>query len=96
MFDGPIGKIILFWVFMVGAMFFARLLGLTGDTKSTIIFMIACALVYVVWVAGRVMAKKRREEQDYLSSPRRGKGGKGGPSSRSSLNRQSGSGGKRR
>ena len=80
MFDGPIGKIILFWVFMIGAMFFARVLGLTGDTKSTVIFMIACALVYVVWVIGRVMAAKRREEQDYMSNPRRGgrSAGKGG------------------
>ena len=78
MFDGPIGKIILFWMFMIGAMFFARVLGLTGDTKSTVIFMIACALVYVVWVIGRVMAAKRREEQDYMSNPRRGGRSAGG------------------
>ena len=43
MFDGPIGKIILFWVFMLGAMFFARVLGFTGDTKTTVIYLIACA-----------------------------------------------------
>ena len=72
MFDGPIGKIILFWMFMLGAMFFAWILGLTGDTRSTVIYMIACALVYVVWVVGRIMAAKRREEQDYMSNPRRG------------------------
>ena len=65
MFDGPIGKIILFWIFMIGALFFARILGFEGDTKTTVIFLIACALIYVVWVIGRVMAKKRREEQEY-------------------------------
>lgn len=65
MFDGPIGKIILFWIFMIGALFFARILGFEGDTKTTVIFLIACALIYVVWVIGRVMAKRRREEQEY-------------------------------
>ncbi len=61
MFDGIIGKIILFWVFMIGAVFFARAFGFTGDTKTTVIFLIACALIYVVWVIGRVMAKRRKE-----------------------------------
>ncbi len=68
MFDGPIGKIILFWVYILGALFFARLLGFTNDTKTTVIFLIACALVYVVFVIGRVMAKRRREEQAYTAS----------------------------
>ena len=61
MFDGVIGKIILFWVFMIGAMFFSRVLGFTGDTRTTVIYLIACALIYVVWVVGRTMAKRRRE-----------------------------------
>lgn len=61
MFDGVLGKIIFFWVFMIGAMFFARFLGFTDDTKTTVIYLIACALVYVVWVAARTMAKRRRE-----------------------------------
>lgn len=65
MFDGPIGKIILFWIFMIGALFFARALGFSGDTRQTVIFLIAVALIYVVWVIGRVMAKRRREEQEY-------------------------------
>lgn len=75
MFDGPIGKIILFWIFMIGALFFARILGFEGDTKTTVIFLIACALIYVVWVIGRVMAKKRREEQEYNATyaPKKGK-----------------------
>ena len=63
MLDGPIGKIILFWIFMIGAMFFARVLGFTGDTRTTVIYMIACAIVYVVWVVARAMAKRRRERQ---------------------------------
>ena len=61
MFDGVIGKIILFWVFILGAMFFARVLGFTDDTRTTVIYLIACALIYVVWVVGRTMAKRRRE-----------------------------------
>lgn len=64
MFDGVIGKIILFWVFILGAMFFARVLGLTDDTRTTVIYLIACALIYVVWVVGRTMAKRRRERDN--------------------------------
>ena len=60
MFDGVIGKIIFFWVFMIGAMFFAKILGLTNDTRTTIIYLIACALVYVVWVGARAIARSRR------------------------------------
>lgn len=64
MFDGPIGKIILFWVFMLGAMFFAKVLNLTSDTRSTVIYLIACAIIYVVWVIGRTMAKRKREREE--------------------------------
>lgn len=74
MFDGLIGKIILFWVFMIGAMFFARWLGFTGDTKTTVIYMIACAIIYVVWVIGRSMAQRRREEQEYAATARKDRG----------------------
>jgi Flp pilus assembly protein TadB len=76
MMDGPIGKIILFWIYIVGALFFARVLGFVGDTKATVIFLIACAIVYVVWVVGRSMAKRRREEQEYAAAPRKGKKGR--------------------
>lgn len=50
---------------MIGALFFARILGFDGDTRSTVIFLIACALIYVVWVIGRVMAQRRRENEEY-------------------------------
>ena len=76
MFDGPIGKIILFWIFMIGALFFARVLGFDGDTKTTVIFLIACALIYVVWVVGRVMAARRRENEEYTGPAPKKKGGK--------------------
>lgn len=74
MFDGPIGKIILFWIFMIGALFFARILGFEGDTKTTVMFLIACALIYVVWVVGRMMAVRRRENEEYSGpAPKKGK-----------------------
>lgn len=63
MFDGVIGKIILFWIFMIGAAFFGKLMGLLGDSKTATMYFIACAIAYVVWVAGRTMAKKRRENR---------------------------------
>jgi len=65
MLDGPIGKIIFFWIFMIGAAFVGRLLGFGSDSRTMVIFLIACAIIYVVWVVGRMMAKRRREEQEY-------------------------------
>jgi hypothetical protein len=63
MFDGVIGKIILFWIFMLGASFFGKFLGFTGDTRTMVMYLIACAIAYVVWVGARALAKKRREER---------------------------------
>ena len=76
MFDGPIGKIILFWIFMIGALFFARALGFSGDTRQTVIFLIACALIYVVWVIGRTLAKRKKEAENYR--PQSGSGSRRG------------------
>ncbi len=64
MFDGVIGKIIMFWIFMIGALFFAKILGLTGDTKTMVIFLVACALVYVVWAVARTLGKRKREREE--------------------------------
>lgn len=64
MFDGVIGKIIMFWIFMIGAAFFAKIFGFTGDTKTTVMFFIACALVYVIWVAAKALGKRRRERKE--------------------------------
>ena len=61
MFNGAIGKIIGFWIFMIGAVFFAKILGFSGDTRTTVIYFVACAMVYVVWVGGRALARRRRE-----------------------------------
>ena len=60
MFDGVIGKIIMFWIFMLGAAFFAKILGFTGDTKTAVMYFAACAIVFIVWTLARTMAKKKR------------------------------------
>jgi len=49
---------------MLGAMFFARVLNLTGNTRSTVIYLIACAVIYVVWAVGRTLAKRKRERDE--------------------------------
>ena len=64
MFDGPIGKIILFWVFMIGAVFIAKVLGFAQDTKTMVIYLVACAIAYIVFAVGRVMARRRKERNE--------------------------------
>ncbi len=60
---GIIGKIIYFWAFIIGVIVFGKLFGFMNDTKTTIIILIAAAIIFVVWNIGRAMAARRREEQ---------------------------------
>ena len=62
---GIIGKIIYFWAFMIGVIIFGKLFGFMNDTKTTIIILVAAALVYIVWTVGRSLAARRREEQEW-------------------------------
>ena len=60
---GIIGKFIYFWIFMIGVIVFGRIFGFMTDTKTSIVILVAAALVYIVWVIGRDRAAKRRETQ---------------------------------
>lgn len=61
MFDGVIGKIISFWLFMLGVIFIAKMIGILDDGRTTVIYLIACALAFIVWTVARSMGRKRRE-----------------------------------
>ena len=62
---GVIGKIIYFWAFIIGVIVFGKLFGFMNDTKTTIIILVAAAIIFVVWNIGRAMAARRREEQEW-------------------------------
>ena len=63
MSGGIIGKIIYFWAFIIGVIIFGKIFGFMNDTKTSVIILVAAALVYIVWTVGRTMAARRREEQ---------------------------------
>ena len=75
---GIIGKIIYFWAFMIGVIIFGKLFGFMNDTKTTIMILVAAALVYIVWTVGRSLAARRREEQEWQAMQAKAakKGGK--------------------
>lgn len=77
---GIIGKIIYFWAFIIGVIVFGRIFGFMNDTKTSIIILIAAAIVYVVWVVGREKAAQRREEKEWQAKQaqlkNKGKGNK--------------------
>ena len=62
---GVISKIIYFWAFITGVIIFGKIFGFMNDTKTSVIILIAAALVYIVWTVGRTMAVRRREEQQW-------------------------------
>lgn len=75
---GIISKIIYFWAFMIGVIIFGKLFGFMNDTKTTIMILVAAALVFIVWTLGRSLAARRREEQEWQAMQAKAakKGGK--------------------
>ena len=60
-----IGIFIYFWAFMIGVLVFGKVFGFMNDARSTIMIMIAAAIVFVVWVIGRSKAAKRRAQKEW-------------------------------
>lgn len=60
-----IGTFIYFWAFMIGVLVFGKMFGFMNDTKTTVMIMIAAAIVFVVWVVGRSKAAKKREQKEW-------------------------------
>lgn len=76
--NGVIGKIIYFWIFILGGMFIARLFGFATDDKSLIIFLIALAIAYIVFMVCRTLGKKKNAEKAAANKApvRKGQSGK--------------------
>ncbi|NLD19840.1 MAG: hypothetical protein GX663_06270 [Clostridiales bacterium] len=62
--NGVIGKILYFWIFIIGGLFIAKVMGLTKDDKTMVIFCLALAGVYVVYQLARYFGKKKREAKE--------------------------------
>ncbi|MDO4176877.1 MAG: hypothetical protein Q4D99_05315 [Bacillota bacterium] len=60
-----IGKIIYFWIFMLGVVLVGKLMGVMEDGRMTIIICIAAAILYIVWNVFRSLGKKKRAERQW-------------------------------
>ena len=69
MSNGIIGKILYFWVFILGGLFFAKVLGFAKDDRSTIILCVAIAVVYIVFQVGRAKGKKKTAAKAEANKP---------------------------
>ncbi len=58
---GIIGKILYFWIFIIGAMLFARYIGHIQDGRQMVYVCIAAALVYIVFIVFRALGRGKRE-----------------------------------
>ncbi len=65
--NGIIGKILYYWIFIIGALFFAKLFNVFTSNKSIIIFLIAATIIYVVWQLMRYLGQKNRAEKEYAA-----------------------------
>lgn len=59
--NGVIGKILYFWIFVIGGLFIAKLMGFANNDRAMIYFCLALAGVYIVFQVARSIGKKKRE-----------------------------------
>lgn len=78
MSSGIVGKILYFWIFIIGGLFFAKLLGFAKDDGSVIMLCIAIAVVYIVFQIARTQGMKKRaqREEENRAPVRKGQSGK--------------------
>ncbi len=76
--NGIIGKILYFWIFIIGGLFFAKLLGFAGDDNGVIMFCVALAVIYIVFQIARTMGMKKhaRNEEENREPVRKGQSNK--------------------
>lgn len=67
--NGIIGKILYFWIFILGGVFFAKVLGFADDDRSMIMICIAIALVYIVFQVARFLGQRKRAQEAEANRP---------------------------
>jgi len=87
-----IGKILYFWIFLIGGLFIARVLGYANDGRTIIIFCVALAGVYTAFQVGRSMRKKKLAEKE---AEKAASSGRRSGSGRNSYTKPSGKSGKK-
>lgn len=61
--NGIIGKILYFWIFMIGGLFILKVTGFDADNKTMAVVLGAIAIVYIVWNVFRELGKKKKAEK---------------------------------
>lgn len=61
--NGIIGKILYFWMFMIGGIVVLAITGNLNNDRTAITLLGAIAVVYIVWIVFREMGKKRKAEK---------------------------------
>jgi len=57
--SGIIGKIIYYWIFILGILFISKFFGFANDTSTMIVTLVIGTLVYVGWQLIKFGASKR-------------------------------------
>ena len=61
--NGIIGKFLYYWIFIIGALVFAKVLNLFHSDKQLIWFLRAVSIVYIIWTVFRSLGNRKREEK---------------------------------
>ncbi len=61
--NGILGKVLYFWIFIIGGMFFARVFGVANDDRTTIMLCIGLALIYIVFQVFKYLGRNKRAER---------------------------------
>ncbi len=77
-----IGKFISFWAFIIGVLVFGKIIGramgsgFMETSRSTIIVLVASAIVFIVWTVARSAASRRKAEREEQQRQMKGRGNK--------------------
>ncbi|MCB6993559.1 hypothetical protein LI177_08705 [bacterium 210820-DFI.6.37] len=69
---GMIGKFVYFWMFLLGGLIVAKLLGVADTASNMIVLSIALALVFVVWNVLRAKSQENAAAKKAASRPKTG------------------------
>lgn len=65
--NGFIGKVLYFWIFILGGVAVAWIMGFIEDEKSFGWFIGAMAIAYIVWNVARSLGRSKREAKTAAS-----------------------------
>lgn len=68
--DGIMGKFICFWIFLIGGLVIAKLLGIADTAGNMAVLSISLAFIYVGWTVLRAKGREKAARGNPRQAPK--------------------------